>query len=346
MPSITYSDTELQPFSARSPLAHGRGAVPPGFVSCNATVPGGAVFIPCQTGNNSIDTESKSQKLTNAQKKQIFAFKDNVQRFVKRYPSNSLGMLTLTFQQEPKTGKEANKLYDSLNTNLLSYLFLDKIKVIEWGDKTNRLHYHLIVACRGDIKTGFDYEHKKLTSLNAKLLNILAILDEDLPKYGFGFIVDLQPIQYLERIANYLGNYLVKGFYSKKLADKGLRLFSFSRKTIQSTVKFSWLGSGHPWRDNLRRFAEYADCDNLQEMKQVFGPHWQHRLRWVIERIDDIPGPLLIKIVEVYGQDLFDNVKNMYLRRFQGNVDLIGHANNYRLIGDNLIDLHTGETLF
>ena len=63
---------------------------------------------------------------------------------------------TLTFAQDIKNPKEAQRRFNSLATHVLRTRYLEYIRVWE-RTKKGRIHYHLLVVLANDIRTGFNF---------------------------------------------------------------------------------------------------------------------------------------------------------------------------------------------
>ena len=72
------------------------------------------------------------------------------------YGVERMGMLTLTFADHVTEPKEATRRLKSLITGVLNPRYLAWVRVFE-RQKSGRIHYHLIVILREDIKTGVDF---------------------------------------------------------------------------------------------------------------------------------------------------------------------------------------------
>lgn len=118
----------------------------------------GADALPCLYSHNSIDApENTPPKLTGHAARRAFAVKENAARFINSTGLDRVGFLTLTFPEPMLDHREASRRWDSLNTNLLPLLFGHWQRVFERTKKGN-VHYHVLVDCQRDIRTGFNFD--------------------------------------------------------------------------------------------------------------------------------------------------------------------------------------------
>ncbi len=122
--------------------------------------------LPCLSSNNSDKTAretptprsyQKAFGLTPAQKKTAHALTMNVIGFCAQVGIERVGFLTITFAED-LTWEEAERRYNNFSRRVLSVLFGDRIKVLEFT-RSGRPHFHLVVSCSGAIRDGFNFEH-------------------------------------------------------------------------------------------------------------------------------------------------------------------------------------------
>jgi hypothetical protein len=153
----------------------------------------------------------------------------------------SLGFFTGTFPDNVKTIKEAQRRFNSLNTNAMKGRFRAWVSVVQ-RHKDGRIHLHLVVVCKEDIRTGFDFvgiRRRDYSSASPYLKAEWKFWRDNAPKYGFGR-VELLPIRTtVERFAGYVSRYLIRQD-STRLAERGARLVRYSKgwKTVYGA--FSW----------------------------------------------------------------------------------------------------------
>lgn len=137
--------------------------------------------------------------------------------------------ITLTFKDEMdfKTSKkELNNLFNKLRKvkKDLKYIW-----VLEYGEKNDRLHYHLLT----DFYSGLDLKIK-----NRKTKNHKEIENDFMKKYwnNLGF-VDIRDFKAEENInvALYVSAYIVKSI--KDYSFDGFRVYGYSHKTLNKPIE-------------------------------------------------------------------------------------------------------------
>jgi hypothetical protein len=149
------------------------------------------------------------------------------------YGLEYLGFLSLTFSAadelgRPKSIKEAQRRFHSL-MNWLALQFRGGIVVWELH-KDGTIHFHALVVCDEDIRTGFDFEevgNRDYRSVSHWLRAMWATLRVRLPEFHFGRH-ELKPVRTNgEGVGRYLGNYIVKHYDSRLPEDRGARIVRF-----------------------------------------------------------------------------------------------------------------------
>ncbi len=207
--------------------------------------------------------------------------------FIKKSGANHVGMLTLTFADHVTDPKEAQRRFHSLRTHVLKKRYCRILRVFE-RQKSGRIHFHILVALSGDIRTGLSFDEvsrRIYSSANAALRAEWAFWRRTAPRYGFGR-TELLPIKRIEAMGSYMGKYIGKHFDARLLQDKGIRLAQCSAgwKSASSTFAFNSPGSW-VWRSKLRVWAVSRGCYSLQNIREQFGRRWAYRHR---EEINDI----------------------------------------------------------
>ena len=266
---------------------------------------GQAIFAPQLEGarsasllylDSNISTEALpegSPELSPYHQKAAFALGENVHRFCSLYGVENCGFLTLTFPDNVTCHKEASRRFNSMNTHYLGTFYGEWIWARE-RQKRGAWHYHLIVQCRGDIRTGFDWDEyrqwitdysqgkrRRLRTGNAFLRSLWEMNNRAFPAYGFGR-VELLPIRStVDAVASYVGKYISKQIGQRPEEDKGVRLTSRSAGFIAGSPKFSWNTEGaKAWRRNLALFAIHAcGCTDHDEFLERAPRRWAYRFR-------------------------------------------------------------------
>ena len=123
-------------------------------------------ILPCLSSNNSTESSLTDptgspalidfKRFSTQHKKSACALAWNVEFLAEKYGLERLGFLTLTFAQDIKNPKEAQRRFNSLATHVLRTRYLEYIRVWE-RTKKGRIHYHLLVVLTNDIRTGFNF---------------------------------------------------------------------------------------------------------------------------------------------------------------------------------------------
>lgn len=198
-----------------------------------------------------------------------------------------VGFLTLTFADHVTDVKEASKRFNSLASNVLNGRYADWVRVLE-RQKSERIHYHLLVALRDDIRTGVDFEglaRRDYSTAGKVLRGEWAFWRSTARKYRFGR-TELLPIKSSEEaIGRYVGKYISKHLEARKEADKGARLVAYSSGARMAVTRFSWTSSGaQEWRRKVRIFAwmmweTQGIPPTMNGLRSGLGPRWAYRWR-------------------------------------------------------------------
>lgn len=251
--------------------------------------------LPCLNRNNSIgsangaaekvafihtkDTLRRSEQqkqineFTTAHRKSAAALEMNVKAFIDRFGLERVGFLTLTFADHVVDPAESQRRFNSLRTNFLRHHYAHYIRVIE-RTKSGRIHYHLLVATKEDIRRGLNFRQiaaRNYSSANKAIRSHWERLRENLPKYGFGRS-ELLPVKTNSKgLARYVAKYIGKHIDCRISADRGVRLCQTSQdkqsrwKVATSNFQFRSPGS-REWRKKLARWVAQVDC-------YLFGRH-------------------------------------------------------------------------
>ncbi|MGD1018327.1 MAG: hypothetical protein ABSA12_03300 [Verrucomicrobiia bacterium] len=253
---------------------------------------------------------------------------ENVHCLSRKYGNERIGFLTLTTPEGEEWEKFQGRFH-SLGVRVLPAVFVAWLTVFEFSKK-GRLHAHLVVACRLDIRTGFDFsnylesvkdttplpEKRRLIHEAAKdcpnLRNIWAELRGRLAGYGFGRH-ELIPVRTTEDgIARYVGGYVSKCVNNRREENKGRRFVRYSQGWREWSTRFGWATpGGWVWRRKLELLAAGFRFHGYQvkgpdDLKRLFGPRWAYKLK------DLIPA-VAITVCPTKGHALADGVSRMDL---------------------------------
>jgi hypothetical protein len=254
--------------------------------------------LPCLNSNIS-DGHPQStppdlpQELSPYHQKSAFALSDNVERFCRLYGIENCGFLTLTFPDNVTDHKEASRRFDNMNRRYLRSFYGEWIWDRE-RQKRGAWHYHIIIQCKGDIRTNFDWDEymdwisdhhagkrRRLKTGNKLLRSLWELNNRAFPSYGFGR-VELLPIRSTsDAVAKYVGKYISKQIGQRPEEDKGVRLTSHSKGFVASSPKFSWNSEGaKKWRSNLCLFALHAcQCTDHDDFLEKAPHRWAYKFR-------------------------------------------------------------------
>ena len=128
------------------------------------------------------------QLLASKKKKAVFALQTNIAALCNKYGTNKIGFLTLTFADNVQCHKEATKRFNSLATNVLKNNYLAWVRISE-RQKSGRWHFHLVIACKNDIRRGLKFDELKnrnYKSANTALREQWAFWRTTAKKYSLG----------------------------------------------------------------------------------------------------------------------------------------------------------------
>ena len=255
----------------------------------------GGSALPSLFSNNSTEQLLDNWNLlTGGHKRSAFVLSFEIMALAKEFGIDRLGFLTLTFADLVLDLKEANRRFNSLNTHVLKGRYLRGVVVPE-RQKSGRVHYHLLVVLRADIRSGCDFaafERKDYRSANPALRSEWAFWRKTAPLYGFGRHELLPVKSNAEGIARYVGKYISKHVGERVEGDKGARLvryLGYPRGTRKATCRFGWVNeNAWLWRHKLAAFAERNGCRDTDDLGKLFGPRWAYRCQVAImaERLD------------------------------------------------------------
>lgn len=259
--------------------------------------------------NNNISDETPSPSTTNLSpyhKKSAYTLANNVQRFCDLYGIENCAFLTLTFPDNVTDHREASRRFNNMNRRYLSVHYGEWIWARERQDR-GAWHFHIIIQCKGDIRTGFDWDEylawikdyksgkrRRLKTGNTLLRSLWEMNRRAFANYGFGRSEILPIRSTAEAVANYVGEYISKQIGQRPEEDKGVRLTSHSAGFAASTPKFSWnTDGGKMWRSNVRLLALFLKCGDIDDISEKLGPGWPYRYKDAIldvrEVLDSLP---------------------------------------------------------
>jgi hypothetical protein len=267
--------------------------------------------LPCLSSNNSIETRAA---LTPYQRKNAHSINENLNACIELFGIEKIGFLTLTFPKSLSL-KEANRRFNSLVSNVLNEMFVHWVCVREFT-KSGRPHFHLVVVCKGDVLTGFNWSNytemlfmssseRRRRKFKAEIRKLSRSLDPSpelrsmwtelrrvLPLYQFGR-AELIPIRKnAAALARYVGGYIRKSMDFRPVEAKGARLITYSKNFPRRVVGHAWAfntAGSALHRKKVEVFAKRHRIKDLTHMKERFGPRWAWWLRDLIRTINLAP---------------------------------------------------------
>ena len=242
----------------------------------------GAAALPCQ------DTIISNERIPNSQSRKVaYALKENVAAMIEKHGVERIGFLTLTFADKVQNIREAQRRFNSLRTGVLAPKYVDWIGVMQ-RHASGVVHFHLLVVCPSDIRTGLDFEalkKKDYRSANDALRAQWAFWRKTAPRYSFGR-TELLPLRSTGvAVAKYVSRYIGKHLNDRRPEDKGAKLVRYSRGANKFSSRFTWNSAGsYVWRQKCALLAVLTKAgQGMQEVKarwrEWYGSRWVYKLR-------------------------------------------------------------------
>ncbi|HEY3854095.1 MAG TPA: hypothetical protein VGO67_06860 [Verrucomicrobiae bacterium] len=249
-------------------------------------------------------------------RKKMFALQSRIEAMAKTYGLDHIGMQTLTIRENITDGKEFNKRFKSISTNIFPKLYAAWIRVYE-RQQRGAWHVHVVVATKADIRGGSDpaalnrlFQDKRDRKIIKALYyagiqrnaspNLRAIWKEfrrvcalrefkhrrkSKRYYKFDASHLLPIISTPQALAVYVSKYLGKGFQHRRSEDKGMRLVGCSKNVSRiCSEHFSWAdGAGRVWRLKLGALAGMFAFASEEDFAKALGKHWAYHLRPAVD---------------------------------------------------------------
>ena len=253
----------------------------------------------------------KRAELSQRDKQQAFALKENIQAWIKEYGIERFVFGTITTRDRP-TLKEFNKRINSLRTNVLNKVMHVIPFMIRENHLTGQWHCHYLGILDFDCLTGFDFKsydnaEKELRkngktsrwrqlkanyarSADPKLRSIWTQTRKASAGHGFGYHNILPIRSNAEAISKYLTKYLTKSLQARDNAPKGSRIISYSTKVTRAVKgHVGWVSEGA--KESRRKqalFAKFAGCTEDTISDRIGTTQWFGKYMNTIDRIDEI----------------------------------------------------------
>lgn len=238
-----------------------------------------------------------------------------------------MGFMTLTFKQNIRSRKVAEKRFHSFATHVLPQLADEYIAVPERQER-GAIHYHLAAAFKSDIRSGFnveaasaanllkkegyrggkwapgykarfdELERKCFASANPALKRIWKVIRDANERTGkstrksspgFGRCETFPVLSNADAIAFYIGTYITSQTERRAPEDKGMRSVRYSLKIRRHHQSFQFACGGNAkWRAGCGALGALLGI-RYEDCKAKFGPRWPHRLApWVFVCYDHL----------------------------------------------------------
>jgi len=227
----------------------------------------------------------------------------NVEAMAKKHGLEKLAFLTLTFSDQCADRIEAQKRFNSLNSNVLRKRYADYIAVFE-RQKSGAIHYHLLVLLSFNCRDAFNFERLKAATDAEKkrkgfwaslypsgheMLGEWAFWRKTCRAYKFGRHELLPVKSTAQAIGRYIGKYLAKHMDLRREEDKGVRLVRYAQGGSRqywprrsAVTGLAWL-----WRKKLEIFAcQFGLVKSFEALASRFGLNWAYKHRLRIMSID------------------------------------------------------------
>jgi hypothetical protein len=229
---------------------------------------------------------------------------------VARWGASRIGFLTFTFADDVQTITEAQKRFNSLNSNALAGRYPEWIGVVQ-RHQDNRIHFHLVVVMAEDIRTGFDFDavrRRDYSSASAYLRAEWKFLRDALPEYQFGRH-ELLPVKNPQGFGTYVARYVGRTLHTRG-DEKGARLVRFSKGFRRSVCgPFSKVDLIEKRaRERMPRIREALGFKSQDALEDTLGPCWRYhlaRLRFCSDRTYSEITYAVERALEFYNGPLF-----------------------------------------
>jgi hypothetical protein len=153
--------------------------------------------------------------------------------------------------------------------------------------KFGRLHFHLVVVCREDVRTGFDFggiKKRDYKSASEYLRGEWAFWREACPKFNFGRC-ELLPVRTdAERAARYVARYIARHLRARFPDDKRARLVSFADNAREGFVRHRLhVETGGPAERRLGILIHDLRLSGVGELRTRLGRSWRRKLARLLD---------------------------------------------------------------
>lgn len=197
------------------------------------------------------------------------ALEQNALALIDRNGLNFIAFVTLTFKKRLSNPEIARRL-KSLRNGVLDRFFNGKWLWVRGRFTGGGTHFHLLVVCSENIRSGFDFRERKLRrmpSANEALRKVWTFWREKAAKYAFGRAHTL-PVRLREAVAGYMARHVA----CRPPANKGVRFVGCPKAAQVHTARFSFVfGKSRLYRKEAARLFGNL---SLAEVKKKHGRYW------------------------------------------------------------------------
>ena len=258
--------------------------------------------VPCHKSHN-CDREARSDTLTGSEIRTAEALAGNVAAIAALVGIERVGFFTITLADDlsyydARDWREAQRrLHNWLRKGLPGTFGAGArwLSVVEPQHVRGAIHWHFLIECPGDIRTGFNWDSARAgrwreTGASACLKRLWAKLRKGLPAYGLGRHELLPVRSSAEAIACYVGKYIGKSVGQEswhehvdgKVRPWRARRVRYSQGWRRWSGQFMSVEAGREWRIAVARVAAECRFNDLRDFRERLGPRWAFLLRDVI----------------------------------------------------------------
>ncbi len=204
-----------------------------------------------RSGKEELGKDEKIENSKRNRKTTLINTRNNIIRLIKSNDDMTT-FITLTFKKEIDY-KESKVLLNNLFNKLRrKYNNLKYLWVLEFGNKNNRLHYHLLTNIELPKEINFAKNKEKKSNAHKNFENNFS------KKYWRHGFIDIRNLDQEDNtnIALYVSCYIVKDLLNKQL--EGYRVYGYSKKTLNKPI-----------------IATTYDDRSIEELLKDFGEDYQ-----------------------------------------------------------------------
>ena len=252
--------------------------------------------LPCQESHNCNQVGIETFRVRGSDLRVSHALIVNVRAFCDVVGVNRVGFLTLTTPDvcsywDRDGWAEGQRRFHSFMSGAYRDIFKGgRYVVVLEPQRRGAVHWHMLVECPGDIRTGVDFDQfmaGDYSSASPLLRGLWAQLRERLEAYGLGRH-ELYPVRSeRDAIAEYVWKYIGKsinrekaeGLLEGKSRPSRCRRVRYSRGSWRSaSANFAWAESGRQWRRAVGYVSAQLGFTSTDDWRAKFGDRWCYGL--------------------------------------------------------------------